>query len=608
MRRPPLHPTSPDDCLAAMKLTANQDPKKPPSLEAVWAQRPAFVQAGWLSLISGVILLAPSWFMFEVYGRVLNSRNVKTLGMLLLCVIGIYLVIALLDYVRARVLNQAANQIDEDLRKPVFGAVFEANLRRAPGGTTQVFGDLRTLREFIPSQFVTASMDAPSALVFLALLYALSPWLGTLALLGAFIQVTLAWITERKTMPLLTEASVASSSAMTYASSSLRNAPVIEAMGMVDAVHDRWQSRQRRFLGLQSAASDHAGVTTSLAKLVQTMQGSLLLGAACLLILQNDLWGGSSMMIISSILGARVLAPLSQIVTQWRSLVTVRDAYRRLAQILRQFPEKSTGMSLPAPQGVLTVEGVIAGAAGSNVPILRNVNFALRPGEVVAVIGPAAAGKTTLARLLVGMWPASTGKVRLDGADVHSWNKEELGPHVGYLPQSVELFDGTVAENIARFGKVDIDRVRAAAEQAGVLEAIEAMPQGFDTAIGDDGAVLSGGQRQRIGLARAVYGDPRLLVLDEPNSSLDEAGEEALLKLLQAAAARGATVVVITHRTNILAAVSKLLVLRDGQVAAFGPRDEVVAALKKAAEQAAGAKDALKKPGQVPAQMKRGTP
>jgi ATP-binding cassette subfamily C exporter for protease/lipase len=608
MRRPPLHPTSPDDCLAAMKLTANQDPKKPPSLEAVWAQRPAFVQAGWLSLISGVSLLAPSWFMFEVYGRVLNSRNVKTLGMLLLCVIGIYLVIALLDYVRARVLNQAANQIDEDLRKPVFGAVFEANLRRAPGGTTQVFGDLRTLREFIPSQFVTASMDAPSALVFLALLYALSPWLGTLALLGAFIQVTLAWITERKTMPLLTEASVASSSAMTYASSSLRNAPVIEAMGMVDAVHDRWQSRQRRFLGLQSAASDHAGVTTSLAKLVQTMQGSLLLGAACLLILQNDLWGGSSMMIISSILGARVLAPLSQIVTQWRSLVTVRDAYRRLAQILRQFPEKSTGMSLPAPQGVLTVEGVIAGAAGSNVPILRNVNFALRPGEVVAVIGPAAAGKTTLARLLVGMWPASTGKVRLDGADVHSWNKEELGPHVGYLPQSVELFDGTVAENIARFGKVDIDRVRAAAEQAGVLEAIEAMPQGFDTAIGDDGAVLSGGQRQRIGLARAVYGDPRLLVLDEPNSSLDEAGEEALLKLLQAAAARGATVVVITHRTNILAAVSKLLVLRDGQVAAFGPRDEVVAALKKAAEQAAGAKDALKKPGQVPAQMKRGTP
>jgi ATP-binding cassette subfamily C exporter for protease/lipase len=319
---------------------------------------------------------------------------------------------------------------------------------------------------------------------------------------------------------------------------------------------------------------------------MQTMQGSLLLGAACALSLQGGLWGGAGMMIVASILGARVLQPLALLVGQWRTVVLARDAYKRLDQILGDGPAAQEQMSLPAPKGVLTVEALVAGAPGSPSAILTGVQFAAQPGEMVAIIGPSAAGKTTLARLLVGLWPAVQGKVRLDGADVFAWNKDELGPHVGYLPQGIELFDGTVAENIARFGSVEMDTVRAAATEAGVLETIEALPQGFETRIGEDGAVLSGGQRQRLALARAVYGQPRLIVLDEPNASLDEAGDRALFDMLKACKARGATLVVITHRHALMPLADKIMVMAEGKTLMFGPRDEVQAALKKAADDA----------------------
>ena len=316
------------------------------------------------------------------------------------------------------------------------------------------------------------------------------------------------------------------------------------------------------------------------------MQSSLLLGGAAWLALRDNLAGGPGMMIVASILGGRMLAPLAQLVTQWRTIVNVREAYDRLSGLLGKLEPTEPGMPLPPPKGFLTVEAVMAGAPGSPLPILKGVSFSARPGEVVMVIGPSAAGKTTLARLLMGLWPAAGGKVRLDGADMHAWHKSQLGPYLGYLPQGVELFDGSVAENIARFGKVDMDAVRQAADLVGITEMVEQLSEGFDTLIGEEGAVLSGGQRQRLGLARAVYGNPTFLVLDEPNSSLDEAGEKSLLTLLQALKARGATVVAITHRTTLLAAADKLLVLNEGQVAMFGPRDEVLAGLKKANEQA----------------------
>jgi ATP-binding cassette subfamily C exporter for protease/lipase len=303
--------------------------------------------------------------------------------------------------------------------------------------------------------------------------------------------------------------------------------------------------------------------------------------------MNNALNGGPVMMIIGSVLGGRVLAPLAQLVAQWNGVVTVRESWARLDMLLSQIPAKPDAMSLPAPKGQLSVEGIVAGPPGQQAAILRGIQFALNPGEVLAVIGPSAAGKTTLARLLVGLWPSMGGKVRLDGADVFAWDKSELGPYLGYLPQGVELLEGTLAENIARFGEVDMAQVEAAAKLVGVHELILAMPQAYNTPIGRDGAMLSGGQRQRVGLARALYGKPVLVVLDEPNSSLDEAGDAALAQAIAALKQQGTTFVIMTHRTSVLGVADKMLLLREGAQQAFGPRDEVLAAMQQAREKIA---------------------
>jgi ATP-binding cassette subfamily C exporter for protease/lipase len=321
-----------------------------------------------------------------------------------------------------------------------------------------------------------------------------------------------------------------------------------------------------------------------MSKAVQQLMSSLLLGLGAWLMLNNMLNGGASMMIIGSVLGGRVLAPLSQLVAQWNSVVNVRGAWGRLEALLAQVPAKPEAMPLPAPKGFLTVEGLMAGAPGQQVPIVRGVQFALSPGEVLAVVGPSASGKTTLARLLVGLWPSMGGKVRLDGADIHTWDKTELGPYLGYLPQGVELLDGTLAENIARFGEVDMVQVEAAARLVGLYELIMSLPQGYNSPVGRDGAMLSGGQRQRVGLARALYGKPVFVVLDEPNSSLDEAGDLALANAIAALKQLGTTFVVMTHRTSVLGVADKMLIMRDGAQQAFGPRDEVLAALQQKAK------------------------
>jgi ATP-binding cassette subfamily C exporter for protease/lipase len=553
-----------------------------PLRKAVLAQRPLFLRAAGFSLVSSLLILAPQWFMLEVYERVVNSRSHLTLAMLCIAVIGAYVVMEMLELVRARILHRAGQDIDAQVRTRLFDATFEANLRRVPGGTPQAFNDLRTVRDFVASPAVTAVMDSPASLVLLVLLFMINPWLGVVATVAALLQVAINVSTERRTLPLLTAANRDAIEAQQRFTGALRNAQVIEAMGMGEAVQKRWRVSQQSMLLQQARASEAAGRNSALSKFLQTVLGSALLGLACWFLLGGTLNGGAGMMIVASILGGRVIAPLAQLVAQWRNVVNVRDAYGRLERLFTLLPEAPPAMALPAPKGLLTVEGLVAGAAGSPVPILKGVSFAVKPGEVVAVVGPSAAGKTTLARLLMGLWPPLQGKVRLDGADVARWPKEQLGAHLGYLPQSVELFDGTLAENIARFGTVDMEQVRAAAEQAGLADWVATLPEGYETPLGDEGANLSGGQRQRVALARAVYGDPQLLVLDEPNASLDEAGEQALARLLQRLKARGATVLVITHRLSLLAVCDRLLVLRDGQVAAFGPRDEVLAALRQA--------------------------
>ena len=561
-------------------------PQTPPSelMLAFEPLKPVIYRAIGFSIVISTLALAPTVYMLEVYDRVVNSRSGMTLGMLTVLIVLAYAIMEIMEKVRGSLMRAAGVQVDEALSKRVYDAMFQGFLKRQVGGSMQVLNDLKSVREFLANPALMAIFEAPVALLALALVFAISPVLGWAALVGAIAQVGVAFMNERATRKPLGEANRSAAGAQQFAEASLRNAHVMESMGMLDAVHGRWQKRQREFLAYQAVASEGAGLWTAMSKAVQQIMASLLLGLGAWLLLNNMLNGGESMMIIGSVLGGRVLAPLSQLVAQWNSVVNVRGAWSRLESLLAQVPAKPDAMSLPAPKGVLTVESLVAGAPGQQVPIVRGVQFALNRGEVLAVVGPSAAGKTTLARLLVGLWPAMGGKVRLDGVDIFSWDKSELGPYLGYLPQGVELLDGTLAENIARFGEVDMVQVEAAARLVGVHDLIMSLPEAYNSPVGRDGAMLSGGQRQRVGLARALYGKPVFVVLDEPNSSLDEAGDTALANAIATLKQLGTTFVVMTHRTSVLGVADKMLILRDGAQQAFGPRDEVLAALQQKAK------------------------
>jgi ATP-binding cassette subfamily C exporter for protease/lipase len=493
------------------------------------ALRPQILKATGFSLATGLMLLAPTGYMLEVYDRVVNSRDHTTLWMLTILVLGAFVVMELLDWARTEVMAEAGRELDGKLSARVFDAIFRANLKRLPGGTAQPMNDFRTLREFLQSPVVLAVMESPVALVFLVLVFAISPVLGWSALLGAVVQTGLAWLNERSTQPPMSEANRAAIGAQQYAGTSLRNAQVIEAMGMLRDIHKRWMELQREFLKQQAVASESAAVFQASTKLVQQIMGSLLAWAGRLADpAQCPLGGGRH---DDRGLGAGRAYPGAA----GADRVAVARGGRRARRVgaarpapRPRFPRHPVAMPLPPPRGTIAVETLVAGAPGNPQPIIRGVQFTLQPGEVLAVIGPSASGKTTLARLLVGVWGAMNGKVRLDGVDVFSWNKEELGPHVGYLPQGVELLEGTLAENIARFGDGSPSKVEAAARAVGMHEYISGLPQGYDTPVGREGAILSGGQRQRVALARALYGEPVFVVLDEPNSSLDEAGDAAL--------------------------------------------------------------------------------
>jgi ATP-binding cassette subfamily C exporter for protease/lipase len=561
-------------------------PQTPPSELALAfdSLRPVLMRAAGFSMVISLLALSPTVYMLEVYDRVVNARSGMTLAMLTVVVVLCYAVMEILEKVRGAMMRAAGVQLDEKLSERVYNAMFQGFLKRHVSGGTQVLNDLKLVREFLFNPALLAVLEAPVALVALALIFAINPLLGWSAVMGALAQMGVAYMNERATRKPLNEANRSAAAAQQFAEASLRNAHVMESMGMLDAVQARWQKRQDQFLAHQAQASEGAGFWTAMSKLIQQLMGSVLLGLGAWLMMGNALNGGGSMVIIGSVLGGRVLAPLGQVVAQWNAVVNVRAAWARLEALLAQIPEKPEAMPLPAPKGFLTVEALMAGAPGQQVPIVRGVQFGIQPGEVLAVIGPSASGKTTLARLLVGLWPAISGKVRLDGADMHAWDKAELGPYLGYLPQGVELLDGTLAENIARFGDVDMAQVEAAARLVGLHELIMSMPQGYNSPIGRDGTMLSGGQRQRVGLARALYGKPVFVVLDEPNSSLDEVGDAALANAIATLKQMGTTFVVMTHRSSILGVADKILLMREGTQQAFGPRDEVLAALQQKAQ------------------------
>ena len=465
-----------------------------------------------------------------------------------------------------------------DVNTRVFNATFERNLRQAGQNPAQALNDLSSMRQTLTGAGLIALTDAPWMPIYLIVIFLLHVQLGVFALIGVLLLVALAVVNERVSATPLAEAQKLAMAANAQANNHLRNAEVIEAMGMLPAIRRRWFQLHQKFLIQQAVASDRAGVLNALTRFARISMQSLALGYGALLAINGEITPG--MMIAGSILVGRALAPVEVLIANWKQLVSARAAYQRLTELLRIYPARIAGMPLPRPLGDVLVDGAATAAPGSKVLILRNVNFSLKAGEVVAVIGPSASGKSTLARMLVGIWPALAGAVRLDGADIFTWSKDELGPYLGYLPQDIELFDGTVAENIARFGEVDSDHVLAAAQAAGVHELILLLPKGYDTPLGDAGSALSGGQKQRIGLARALYGDPALIVLDEPNSNLDDQGEAALAETIRRLKAKKRTVVIITHRLTTLAVADSILVMHEGTVKAHGPRDQVLAAIR----------------------------
>ncbi|MGJ7914368.1 type I secretion system permease/ATPase [Massilia sp. LXY-6] len=563
-----------------------------------------FYTVGTFSAIVNLLALVPSLYMLQVYDRVLSSRNEITLLMLTLMMLGAFLFSSALEVIRSFVLIRVGAQFDMKLNRRLYTAAFEQNLKLAGTNAGQALNDLTTLRQFLTGNALFAFFDAPWFPIYLIVIFFFEPWLGLFALCGVVVLVILAIVNERVTYEPLKEANTMAIASSTTATNNLRNAEVIESMGMLPNLMGRWFKTHARFLSLQAQASQKAGAIGAATKFFQMALSSSVLGLGALLVLDNKITAG--MMIAASILLGRTLAPVQQLIGVWKSWSSTRSAFDRISSLLEQNPAREVGMALPKPHGHLNVEGVHAAPPGVRSPVVKGVTFAIQPGDVLGVIGPSGSGKSTLARLLVGVWPSMMGKVRLDGADIYTWNKAELGPHLGYLPQDIELFSGTVAENIARFGEVDSDKVVQAAKRAGVHDMILHLPQGYDTKLGDGGAGLSGGQKQRLGLARAMYGDPSLIVLDEPNSNLDELGEQALVHAVLDLRQRGKTIVLITHRPSAIGVTTKLLLMNDGGVQMFGPTKDVLAAINEANQKALAAHQAAQRaaaagPGGTPA-------
>jgi ATP-binding cassette subfamily C exporter for protease/lipase len=539
------------------------------------ACKSAFFHVAAFSAFINLLWLTPSVYMMQVYDRVLVSRSEMTLFFLTTIAIGLFALMALLEWVRSQILVQVSNKLDASLSDQVFKSTFLMNLKGTGVSASQSLGDLATVRQFLTGAGLFAFFDIPWLPIYLLTIFMVNVWVGWFALGAIIILGALAWANEAVTRKPLTDAGKFATVSSEQATSQLRNAEAIQAMGMLPRLTSRWLSVHQNYLNLQSAASQKASVISALTKFFRILTQSLILGLGALLVLEDQMSAG--MMIGGSILLGRALAPLEQFIAVSRQFSSARLAYSRLDQLLKQGKTRDHQIDLPAPSGAVQLQSATAIPPSSRTPVLGDVSFELNPGEVLVVVGPSGSGKSSLARLLVGVWPAVGGKVRLDGADITQWDTARLGPHLGYLPQDIEIFNGTVAENIGRFTELNSEKIIAAARAANVHELILQMPNGYETEIGGaSGYRLSGGQQQRIALARALYGEPALIVLDEPNSNLDQAGEQALVESLISVRKRGGTVVVITHRTNILQVATKVLVLANGRVVAFGPPDQVL--------------------------------
>ncbi len=551
--------------------------------EALLLCKKSFMTAGFFSLFINFLMLVPAIYMLQLYDRVITSGSESTLLMLTLIVLVLFITMGLLEWARSQILVRVSARLESLLSERLYGAAFKQALYS--GGekaSSQPIDDLTGLRQFMTGNGLFAFFDAPWLPIYIAVLFMFHVSYGVMAIITVIILSILAVLNEKMTGSKLKKANEQAIVARGLINKNLRNAEVVESMGMLEGIRKRWQEGAQKVLVLQAKASTHAGAITSVSKTFRMLAQSLILGLGAYLALQQEITPG--LMIAGSILLGRALAPIDLMISSWKGFVAARGQYERLNGILLKIPADTERMSLPAPSGSLDVNGVMVAPPGTRTPVVKGVSFKLNAGESLAIIGPSAAGKSTLARALLGVWPALSGKVRLDGVDVFDWDRKQLGPYIGYLPQDIELFDGTIAENIARFSELDSDKVVAAAKLADVHETILSLPQGYDTVIGSTGGALSGGQRQRIGLARAVFGEPKLILLDEPNSNLDDRGEQALAQALRTLKEKGVTVIVITHRPGVLNELDKVLLMQGGALKAFGPRLEVLNAMSKQAQ------------------------
>lgn len=535
--------------------------------------------AGLFSMFINVLMLVPPLYMLQLYDRVLTSRSESTLYMLTLIVIVLFVTMGLLEVVRSRVLVKFGNRFANILSNRIFESTFELANKKPEAASSRLMGDFTQLRQFLTGNGLFAFFDAPWIPIYIIVLFLFHPYFGFFAIFAAITLVAITFLNEYTTKEKMDNANTLNRDSMMQLEANIRNAEVINAMGMKTNVRKKWEEKYFGFLNAQNDASNKAGIWSNLSKTLRMFFQSMILGLGAYLAVNMELSAG--MMIAGSIIMGRALAPLDLMIATWKGFSGARMSYKRIDQLLKDFPKNKEYMELPAPKGFISVEGVYAKPPASNKYTLENLNFSINKGDVVGVIGASAAGKSTLARVILGVWPVQIGTVRIDGADISQWDREHLGKYIGYLPQDIELFAGTVSENIARFSEVNSEKVIEAAMKAGVHEMILRLPEGYDTVIGSGAVVLSGGQRQRIGLARAIYDNPVFVVLDEPNSNLDEQGELALLKTVEELKQSGTTVVIITHRPNILKVTNKILIMNSGKIERYATTEEILGAVAK---------------------------
>lgn len=552
--------------------------------EAVAGSKKSFVFVGFFSMFVNILMLVPAIYMLQLYDRVLASRSQETLFMLTGIVVVLFITMALLEIARSKVLVKISNKLDNLLSERIFNSLFDLANKMPGKASSMTLTDLTTVKQFMTGNGVFAFFDAPWIPIYIAVLFMFHPYFGYFAIFAAIVLLAFAAINEYVTKEKLQEANTLNRASSLFVESNLRNAEVINAMGMKSSVSDKWKEKHYGFLNAQNEASNKAGVWANISKSTRVMFQSLILGLGGYLAIKMEVSPG--MMIAGSIIMGRALAPIDLIIGSWKGFSGARTSYARVGELLEAFPKDKEYMQLPAPKGALSVENVVVVPPSAEKPSLLGISMSVKKGEVVGIIGPSAAGKSSLARVMLGLWPLRAGNVRLDGADIYQWDREDLGKYIGYLPQDIELFEGTVSQNIARFGEVDPAKVVEAAQIAGVHELILGLPEGYDTVIGSGGATLSGGQRQRIAFARAIYDNPVFVVLDEPNSNLDEQGERALVGAINTLKERGTTVVLITHRPSILQVTSKLAVINKGSLDLYGDTKDVLSKLAAKANEA----------------------